>query len=175
MSQFRCQMVELVRAWTHARGAGARAIRALGAGRRSAPGPIKTRRLTRGVAEDGLTSDEREECRRLRRDEPNSSAASEREDLSKSRGLVCSGRTTDSIPSGSTAFVRANQAMYRTATMCRVLGVSSPRAQRLLRVAQARAVCPLVCRSGAHQTHSGDPRAFSGDLRRAARPCRVGG
>ena len=44
-------------------------------------------------------------------------------DPGKSRGLVCSGDRFD--PVRIYGFVRANQAMYRTATMCRVLGVSS--------------------------------------------------
>ena len=67
----------------------------------------------------------------------------ERENLAnRSRGLVCS-PSTDSIPSGSltwtTHFVRANQAMYRT--LCHhVPSVAGRLLQRLLRVAQARAV-----------------------------------
>ena len=76
--------------------------------------------LDEGLRSDGLTTAEREELNRLRRE--NRVLRGEREILSKGRGLVCDGDRSGAVTAFQ--FVRANQAMYRTATMCRVLGVS---------------------------------------------------
>ncbi|MCB9788938.1 MAG: IS3 family transposase [Deltaproteobacteria bacterium] len=70
---------------------------------------------------DGLNSAEREELRRLRKE--NRELRVEREILGKSRGLVRSGGRVH--PPEAFEFVRANQADYRVATQCRVLGVST--------------------------------------------------
>ena len=71
-----------------------------------------------GLREDGLTTVEREELRRLRRE--NRQLREEREIL-KSRGLV---RAGDRDGTGEVfELVKANQAEHRVATMCRVLGV----------------------------------------------------
>ena len=78
-----------------------------------------------GRREDGLTSSELEELRRLRRE--NRQLREEREIL-KSRGLVRSGDRHDT---GEVfTLVKANQAHHRVATMCRVLGVSSTSSYR---------------------------------------------
>ena len=74
-----------------------------------------------GRGSDGLTSAERDELRRLRREK--SSAAPRARDPCKSRGLVRSGDRLD--PIRVFEFVRANRAMYPVATMCRLLGVST--------------------------------------------------
>ena len=70
---------------------------------------------------DGLTSAERDELRRLRRE--NRQLRQEPRDPCKSRGLVRSGDRLD--PVRVFEFVRANRAMYPVATMCRLLGVST--------------------------------------------------
>ena len=69
---------------------------------------------------DGLSSAEREELRRLKRE--NRQLRQEREILAKSRGLVRSGDRLASAQ-GIFEFVSANQAHYPIATMCRLLGV----------------------------------------------------
>ncbi|WP_286292604.1 IS3 family transposase [Methylomarinovum tepidoasis] len=74
-----------------------------------------------GRREDGLTSPEREELRRLRRE--NRQLKIEREILGKSRGLVRSG---DRLGAAEVfEFVKVNRADYPVATMCRLLGVST--------------------------------------------------
>ena len=73
-----------------------------------------------GRREDGLTSSELEELRRLRRD--NRQLRARTRDTGKSYGLVRSG---DRLGPGEVLeLVKANQAHHRVATMCRMLGVS---------------------------------------------------
>ena len=73
-----------------------------------------------GRREDGVTSVEREELRRLRRE--NRPLREERDILKKARGLVRSGDRDGAREVFE--LVRANRAVHRVATMCRVLGVS---------------------------------------------------
>src|SRR5262245_15060311 len=74
-----------------------------------------------GHRQDGLTMDEREELRRLHRE--NKTLREEREILKKSRGLVRPGDRLD--PVQGFEFVRAHQAAHPIAALCRVLGVSA--------------------------------------------------
>ena len=73
-----------------------------------------------GLRKDGLKSDEREELRRLRRE--NKQFAHRARDIVKSSGLVRSGDRRDTRK--IFAFVKAHQARWPIATQCRVLGVS---------------------------------------------------
>jgi putative transposase len=73
-----------------------------------------------GRRDDGLTTVEREELRRLRRE--NRQLREEREILKKSGSLVRSGERVD--PAEAFGFVRANQAIHAVRTMCRLLRVS---------------------------------------------------
>jgi transposase-like protein len=74
-----------------------------------------------GRRADGLTTAERQELGRLRRE--NRQLRIEREILSKSRGLVRSGDRID--PVEGFEFVKRNQADYPVATLCRILGIST--------------------------------------------------
>jgi transposase len=75
-----------------------------------------------GRGDSGLTTAEREELNRLRRE--NRQLRLEREILSKAaRGLVRSGDERD--PCEGFRFVSDHQAAYPTTTMCELLGVSS--------------------------------------------------
>ena len=76
-----------------------------------------------GRRDDGLTTDEREELRRLRRE--NAPAARRAGDPGKSRGLVCSGDRLD--PAGVFEFVKANQAVHRS-PRCAACWASPPAA-----------------------------------------------
>ncbi|MGH9892419.1 MAG: IS3 family transposase [bacterium] len=115
--EFRRQMVELVRA--------GRTPQELS--REFEPSAQAIRNWVRqeerdvGRRHDGLTSQEREELRRLRRE--NRRLKLEREILFKSSGLVRSGDRND--PRQVFGFVRANQAGYPVSTLCRVLEVSA--------------------------------------------------
>ena len=73
-----------------------------------------------GRRADGLTTAERQELGRLRRE--NRQLRIER-DLVKSRGLVRSGDRID--PVEGFEFVKRNQADYPVATLCRILGIST--------------------------------------------------
>ena len=92
--EFRCQMVELVRA--------GRTPEALAHEFEPSAQTIRTwahqADVDEGRRKDGLTSDEREELRRLRRE--NRQLRQERENLAKAAAWFA--RETDSIPSGST-------------------------------------------------------------------------
>ncbi|HEY3216550.1 MAG TPA: IS3 family transposase [Candidatus Eisenbacteria bacterium] len=77
-------------------------------------------RIDEGL-EPGLTTDERDELRRLRRE--NRQLKLEREILGKSRGLVRAGDRLD--PVRGFEFVSAHQAVYPIAAQCQVLGVST--------------------------------------------------
>jgi hypothetical protein len=81
---------------------------------------VKQAELDEGLRSDGLTTTEREELNRLRRE--NRVLREEREILAKAAALVRSGDRRDAIT--AFAFVGANQAMHGIATLCRVLGVS---------------------------------------------------
>ena len=82
---------------------------------------LKQTALDEGLRSDGLTTTEREELNRLRRE--NRVLREEREILSKAAAWFArSGDRRDAV--AAFAFVGANQAMHRIATMCRVLGVS---------------------------------------------------
>ena len=74
----------------------------------------------RGARSDGLTTAEREELRRLRRE--NKQLKIEKDILKKSRRLVRAGDRFGSAQEFE--FVRAHQAIYPVRTLCRVLGVS---------------------------------------------------
>ena len=77
--------------------------------------------LDEGRRQNGLTSEERAELRRLRREKPSATVGAG--DPLKSRGLVRSGDrvgTTEAF-----RFVRANQDSLPVATMCRLLDVSA--------------------------------------------------
>ncbi|MCJ7566361.1 MAG: IS3 family transposase [Anaerolineales bacterium] len=82
---------------------------------------VKQADLDEGRRADGLTTDERNELARLRRE--NKQLRIEREILGKSRSLVRTGDRLDTTRVFE--FVKANQANYPIATMCRVLGVST--------------------------------------------------
>ena len=71
-----------------------------------------------GERSDGLRTEEREELRRLRRE--NRRLREERRDIGKGNGLVRAGGPTRE----TYRFMSANQARFRVATMARVLGVS---------------------------------------------------
>ena len=73
-----------------------------------------------GQRSDGLNSEERQELRRLRRE--NKQLRIERDILKKSSGLVRSGERLD--PGAGFEFVKANQAVWPVRTVCRVLGLS---------------------------------------------------
>ncbi|HEY6427901.1 MAG TPA: IS3 family transposase [Acidimicrobiales bacterium] len=73
-----------------------------------------------GRRKDGLTSAEREELGRLKREVRQ--LREEREILKKAGGLVRSGKRVD--PQEGFWFVRAYQAIHAIKTMCRVLGLS---------------------------------------------------
>ena len=75
------------------------------------------RQADEGLRADGLTSDEREELRRLRRE--NKQLRIEREILSKVAAWVRSGDRRE--PEKIFAFVKAHQALCPIATQCRVL------------------------------------------------------
>lgn len=72
-----------------------------------------------GRRSDGLTTEEREELRRLRRE---NRVLREERAIGKSRGLVRSGDRKD--PVAIFEFVSTHQAQHRVATLCRVLEVS---------------------------------------------------
>ena len=74
-----------------------------------------------GRGDDGLTTAEREELSRLRRE--NRQLQARAGDPLKGGGLVRSGDEHD--PTEGFRFVSEHQADYPIATMCRVLGVSS--------------------------------------------------
>ena len=82
-----------------------------------------------GRREDGLTSSELEELRRLRRD--NRQLREDREILAKTTAWFA--RETGSVPGEVFELVKANQACHRVATMCRRAGCLP---QRILRVAK---------------------------------------
>ena len=73
-----------------------------------------------GRRHDGLTTDERAELQRLRRE--NATLREERENLEKSRGLVRAGDRIDPVEGFRS--MKSNQAAHSIATLCRVLGVS---------------------------------------------------
>ena len=81
---------------------------------------VKQDDLDAGVRADGLTSEEREELRRLRREVKQLKV--EREILKKRRGLVRSGERLD--PGTGFEFVKRHQADFPVTAMCRVLGLS---------------------------------------------------
>ena len=82
---------------------------------------IKQAELHAGKRSDGVTTEEREELRKLRR--ANRAAKARARDPVKSRDLVRSGDRFNSTE--VFRFVKTNQAKYPVATMCRVLEVST--------------------------------------------------
>ncbi|MCC6808230.1 MAG: IS3 family transposase [Deltaproteobacteria bacterium] len=81
---------------------------------------VKQAGLDRGSRSDGLTTEEKQELARLRRE--NRQLKLERDILFKSRGLVRSGDRFD--PQRVFELVRAHEAALPVAAMCRTLGVS---------------------------------------------------
>ncbi|MCG8468711.1 MAG: IS3 family transposase [Gemmatimonadetes bacterium] len=81
---------------------------------------VKQADLDEGLRTDGLTTAERAELRRLRRE--NKQLKMEREILKKAAGLVRSGDRLGAPEAFE--FVRANRAEFSVRTLCRVLGVS---------------------------------------------------
>ena len=82
---------------------------------------VKQADVDEGRRGDGLTTKERNELRRLRRE--NKRLRMEREILIKSRGLVREGERID--PQRGYAFMKANRAGFPLRAMCRVLDLSS--------------------------------------------------
>ena len=115
-----------------------------------------------GRRPDGLTTDEKEEVRRLRREVR--VLREEREILRKAAAWFA--KETTSIPSGDSSFVKGHQADHSIATMCRVLG-GLP--QRVLRVAAARSVGTGAAGRRADDASAHDPPRVPGDVRRAPR------
>ena len=116
-SEFRRQMVELVIA-----GRTPEELAGSSSRRRSRSGTgFPSRGMTRAEAMAVLTSSEREELNRLRRENRQLPAGAG--DPVKGGGLVRSGDERD--PSAGFRFVSDHQADYPIATMCRLLGVSS--------------------------------------------------
>ena len=114
---------------------------------------VKQSGLDEGLRSDGLTTAEREELNRLRRE--NRVLREEREILGKSRGLVRDGDRHGAVTAFQ--FVSANQAMYGIATMCRVLAVSASGYYAWLKrplSARARADAELIARITAIHQYS---------------------
>jgi transposase-like protein len=82
---------------------------------------LKQAGLDEGLRSDGLTTDERTELNRLRRE--NRVLREERKILAKAAAWFAT--ETGTVPSRRFQFVSANQAIYGVATMCRVLAVSA--------------------------------------------------
>ena len=82
---------------------------------------IKQADRDEGRSAEGLSTAEREELGRLRKE--NRQLKQEREILSKAAAWFA--RETDSVPPKSFEFVSGHQAKYPIATMCRVLEVST--------------------------------------------------
>ena len=121
--------------------------------------------LDEGRRHDGLTTDEREELRRLRRE--NRQLRLEREILAKAAACVV--RSGDRL--GATEvleFVRANQAIYPVATMCRMPGCLL---QPVLCVAGAWALSPCTQGRGLGSAYTDHPQAFSRDLWSSSGSC----
>jgi transposase len=122
---------------------------------------VKQAALDEGLRSDGLTTTEREELSRAAAREPR--AARRARDTIKSRGLVRDGDRLGGV--AAFQFVSANQAMYKIATICRVLGVSPSGYHGM---AEAAAIGAGACRRGTHLTHHRDSSILAHDLRRAA-------
>lgn len=80
----------------------------------------KQHELDAGVRTDGLTSEERAEFAKLKRE--NKRLTIENRHIVKSRGVVCSGNQFD--PRQAFEFVKSYHANYSVTTLCRVLDVS---------------------------------------------------
>ena len=77
--------------------------------------------LDAGTRTDGLTSEERLEVSKLKREVKR--ADHRKQNIVKSRGVVCSGNQFD--PRQAFEFVKSYHADYSVTTLCRILGVSS--------------------------------------------------
>ncbi len=113
---FRQQMVYLVRSGRSLRSAG-QGVRAH-LSKLSATGREQDD-LDQGRRTDGLTTEDRAELRRLRRE--NKQLRMEREILAKAAALLRSG---DRDPARVFSFIEASQASYRVRRLCRLLDVS---------------------------------------------------
>ena len=123
--------------------------------------------LDAGRREDGLSTDEREELRRVRRE--NRQLREAHESLKKAAPWV---RTEDRFDTTEVfELMRANQALHQVRTMC---GVGSL-PQRVLRLARARAISTREGGRGTQGEDCGHPQTLARDVWSATGACAAHG